>query len=196
MLQSTKFKLKREKFNWKINQQIRAPEVRVLSDEGKQLGVMKLSEALKKAHEESLDLIEIAPMAKPPVAKITDLGKFKYQQEKKLKKQKKANKGSELKEVRFSPFIGDKDYETRMKRVREFLEEGNKVRIVVVFLGRHMGSKQFGYSLLEKITGELGDKIAIDMKPKFLGRHLQMGISPVKVSKKVGNKKYENKTKN
>lgn len=184
MLKLTKLKLRKDKFNWNINHQIKAPEVRVLSDEGKQLGVMKLSDALKRARDEDLDLVEIAPKAKPPVVKITDLGKFKYQQEKKFKKQKKANKAAELKEVRFSPFIGQKDYETRMVRVREFLEDGNKVRVVVVFLGRHMGSKKFGYDLLKKVTDELGDKIAIDMKPKFLGRHLQMVISPVKGNKK------------
>jgi len=168
------------KFNWRINNQIRADEVRVIDSEKKQVGVMKLNEALAKADEAGLDLVEIAPTAKPPVVQIVELGKFKYEQEKRLQKEKRKTKSSELKEIRFSPFIAEHDYRTRMIKIEEFLKDSNKVRLVVVFKGRHMGSKQFGYELLNKITDELGDAIAIDMKPKFLGRHLVMGISPIK----------------
>ena len=166
--------------NFRINHQIRAPEVRLIGVDGKQIGVIKIDEALQEAQKVGLDLVEIAPNAKPPVVKIVEIGKFRYEQEKKLKKEKKKSKASELKEVRFSPFIADHDYNTRMEKVREFLEESNKVRVVVVFMGRQMDSKQFGYDLLKRITGELRDRIAIDMEPKFLGRHLAMVISPVK----------------
>lgn len=169
--------------NYKVNQQIRASEVRVINSFGKQLGVMKLNEALAAAQKEGLDLVEIATNAKPPVVKIVDLGKFRYEQEKKLRKAKKGNKASELKEIRLSPFIAQHDYEVRMERIREFLTENNKVRVVVVFMGRHMGSKQFGYDLLKRVVNELGDRIAVDMEPKFLGRHLAMVISPVKKAK-------------
>lgn len=173
-------KLKSFKLIWKINNQIRAPEVRVIGSNGKQEGVLKIGDALKKAQEEGLDLVEIAPNAKPPVTKIVELGKFRYEQEKKLQKEKKKTKASELKEVRFSPFIADHDYRTRIEKIKEFLEESNKVRLVVVFKGRHMGSKDFGYKLFKKILDGFGNSVAIDMEPKFIGRHLIMTISPLK----------------
>ncbi len=178
-------KLKTLNFIWRVNNQIRATEVRVIGADGKQEGVLKLEEALKKAKEEGKDLVEIAPTAKPPVVKIVELGKFKYEQEKKLQKEKKKTKASELKEVRFSPFIADHDYETRIEKIREFLDEKNKVKLVVVFKGRHMGSKQFGYKLFKRIMEGFGDSIAVDMEPKFIGRHLIMTVSPLKKVKKV-----------
>ena len=140
---------------------------------------MKTSEAIAKAREENLTLVEIAAKAVPPVAKIVEFGKFRYAEEKKLRKQQKKAKSGELKEIRFSPFIAEKDYETRMKRVKEFLEDKNKVKVVVVFMGRQMGSKDFGYGLIRRIIQDLGDSIAMDMEPKFLGRHLVTIISPV-----------------
>ena len=178
-------KLKSFKPTWKVNNQINAPEVRVIGSNGKQEGIMKIGDALKKAHDEGLDLVEIAPTAKPPVAKIVELGKFKYEQEKKLQKEKKKTKASELKEVRFSPFIAEHDYRTRIERVKGFLGDSNKVRLVVVFKGRHMGSKQFGYQLFKKVLDGFGDTVAIDMEPKFIGRHLIMTISPLKKAKAV-----------
>lgn len=163
---------------WRINNQIRVPEVRVLGEDGKQVGVMSVPEALKIAQAQKLDLVEIASKAKPPVAKIIDFGKFKYQEEKKLKKQKKKTKIAEVKEIRFSPFMGEADYQTRMKRVNEFLHDGHKIRPVVKFKGRQMGSKKFGYEILERVMNEVTHPIVIDMEPKFLGRHLAMVISP------------------
>lgn len=139
---------------------------------------MTRDEALSKAKKEKLDLVEIAPKAKPPVVKIVDLGKFRYKEEKKLRAEKKRGKSGEIKEVRFSPFIADNDYRTRMERIKEFLKEKHKIRLVVKFKGRQMGSKQFGYKLLEKILDNLGESVAVDMEPKFLGRHLVMVISP------------------
>ena len=172
-------------FNWRLNNQIRAPEVRVIGADGKQLGILKTNEALSKAHEAGLDLVEIAPNAKPPVTKIVELGKFRYQEEKRLQKLKKKAKSSELKEVRFSPFIANHDYQTRLDKVREFLDESNKVKIVVVFMGKQMGSTNFGYELLKRIKDDLGNRIAIDMEPKFFGRHLAMVISPIKKGKVI-----------
>lgn len=168
--------------------------MRVLSFDNKQIGVLSRDEALKKAREENLDLVLIAETANPPVAKIVNLGKFIYQEEKKLKKQK--TKGNDLKEIRFSPFIGDADYETRVKRIREFLKDKNKVKLTVVFLGRQMGSKAFGFGLLDKLVNELGSEIHVDSEPKFLGRHLSMIISP-RSSQKIEKKETENaKTEN
>lgn len=171
--------MKKPIFNYRVNQQIRATELRVIGTDGKQLGILKLAEALEKARDEELDLVEIAPTAKPPVAKIVELGKFRYQEEKKLKKEKKKSKASELKEIRLSPFIADHDFENRIDRISEFLDEKNKVRVVVVFMGRQLDSKKFGYEVLGKVTKRLEGRIAVDMEPKFFGRHLAMVISPL-----------------
>lgn len=179
------------RFNNRVNHQIRYPEVRVLGEDNKQIGVMSSQEAFAQAQELGLDLVEIAPMAKPPVVKIIELGKFKYEQEKRERAQKKSAKAGELKEIRFSPFIGDHDFDTRLERIKEFLEESNKVRIVVVFKGRQLGSKQFGYEVIGRILKELEGKVQQDAEPKFLGKHLMTVISPVKGKK--ANESSENK---
>lgn len=153
--------------------------MRVVGADGKLIGVLKKAEAIEKAKKEGLTLVEIAPNANPPVAKIVDFGKFRYAEEKKARAQARGVKGGEVKEIRFSPFIADNDYQTRIKRIREFLGDKNKVRIVVVFKGRQMNSKPQGYVLLQRIFKEMGGEIATDMEPKFLGKHLITVISPV-----------------
>ncbi|BCX14905.1 MAG: translation initiation factor IF-3 [Patescibacteria group bacterium] len=188
-----KNKLKDILSNWRINQKIRAEKVRVIDADKKFVGIMTLKEALEKGQELGLDLVEIAPKANPPVVRMIELGKFKYEQEKRLKKEKKGAKGGETKEIRFSPFIAEADYQNRIERIREFLKEGNKVRIVVKFKGAQMGSKDFGYDLIKRVISEVGLPINIDMEPKFLGRHLASVISPMSKSKKEGeNKNAEN----
>lgn len=159
--------------------------------------MVKIAEAMQKAKDEGLTLVEIAPTAKPPVAKIVEFSKFRYQEEKKAKAIAKKQKGGELKEIRFSPFIAEGDYNTRLKRVKEFLAEKNKVKVVVVFMGRQMGSKPLGYSLIERIKKELGEAIAVDMPPKFLGRHLVTIISPTvkKIVKEEAKENAETKNK-
>lgn len=164
--------------NWRLNEKIPATELRVLDFEGKQIGVLKKEEALKLAKEQGVDLIEIAPQANPPVAKIIDFGKFRYQEEKKAKEAQKKSKPSDLKEIRFTPFIGEGDYQTRLKRIDEFLTDKNKVKLTVYFQVKQLGSKQFGYAILNRIEKDLGEGINIDMKPKFLGRNLITIISP------------------
>jgi translation initiation factor IF-3 len=170
--------LAKSKFYWRINEKIHAPKVRVIDEDGKQIGILTKAEALARAKKAGLDLVEIAPNAKPPVVKIVDFGKFRYKEEKKLRTQKKKTKVGQIKEIRFSPFIGEADYQTRLTRIKEFLDERNKIRLVVKFKGRQMGSKQFGYHVLKKILSDLEGKITIDMEPKFIGRHLTMVISP------------------
>ncbi len=194
--------MKNDNISWRVNNQICSPEVRVIGQDGKQIGVLPISKALEKAKEAKLDLVEIAPQAKPPVAKITNLGKLRYQEEKKQRREKRGVKGGDTKEVRFSPFIAEGDYQTRLSKIKDFLEEKNKVRVVVKFGGRQMGSKDFGYKIMERVVNEAGN-VNIDMPPKFLGRHLTMVISPtVKVRKKFlentgKTEKLENvKTKN
>ncbi|MDO8504084.1 MAG: translation initiation factor IF-3 [bacterium] len=166
---------------WRANQNIRAPKLRVIDSDGKQLGVFSLDEALGKAKARGLDLVEIAPKALPPVAKIIDFAKFKYQQEKKEREaRKKEKKGTEQKEIWLSPFIADNDYTVRMARVNEFLGEGHKVRVVVRFTGRQMGHKEFGYGLLKRVAKDTKDVARIDIEPKFLGRQLFTTLAPVK----------------
>lgn len=168
------------KIHWRINEEIRARELRVIGPDGKQIDVLSREKALEKAKEMELDLIEIAPNANPPVAKITNFGKFRYAEEKKARQEKKKSKAAELKEIRFSPFIGEADYQTRIARIKEFLDDSSKVKIVIVFKGRQMGSSRFGYELLKKILKHFGENVVVDMEPKFLGRHLVMIISPLK----------------
>lgn len=175
----------KKKLYWRTNEEIAASELRVIDKQGKQVGVISKSEALDLARKAGLDLVEIAPMAKPPVAQIVEFGKFRYKEEKKLRAQNKAAKAAELKEIRFSPFIAEGDYQTRFRRMSGFLNDGHKIRVVVVFKGRQMGSKKFGYGLMERVLNDLGDRVVVDMKPKFLGRHLAMVVSPLKKSKKA-----------
>lgn len=170
--------------------------MRVIRDEGKQIGVLPKEEALKLAKKEGKDLVEIAPKAKPPVAKIIEFGKFKYQEEKKAKKAKKGARSADVKEVRLSPFIGEADYKTRLNRIQGFLANGDKVRTVIKFKGRQMGSKNFGYNVLKRILDELETEVNIDMEPKFIGRHLSMVISPMTKNKKKKVEKNEKQTKN
>ena len=153
--------------------------MRAIGDDGTNYGIIEIAKAIDIAKEAGLDVIEISPTARPPVVKIMDYGKWSYQEEKKRRQEAKRAKSAELKEIRFTPFIAENDYNVRLGRIKEFLEEKNKVKVVVVFKGRQLGSKQFGYSLIKRVVGEFGNGIAIDMEPKFIGRHLITIISPV-----------------
>jgi len=171
--------LGKQKLFWRTDYQIRAPELRVIATDGKLIGVLKKEEAITKAKKEGLTLVEIAPNATPPVAKIVDFGKFRYAEEKKVREQSKKVKGGEVKEIRFSPFIAENDFKTRIERIKEFFADKNKVRVVVVFKGPQMRVKNTGYLVINKILSEFGDTVATDMPPKFLGKHLITVISPV-----------------
>lgn len=170
----------KKKNYYRVNGEIRATELRVIDSEGKMLGVLSRNEAIKKAQDAGVDLVEIAPKAVPPVAKIIELGKFRYTEEKKARAERKRAKTTEVKEVRFSPFIAHGDYQTRVRKIDGFLKNGHKVRVVVVFKGRHMGSRPRGYELMREVLTSLTYNVSIDMEPKFLGRHLAMIISPLK----------------
>lgn len=170
-----------QKTFWRVNEQIHAPKLRVIGPDGLQLGIFSAQEALERAKKKGLDLVEIAPRANPPVAKIIEFDKFKYEQEKRERQaRKKEKRGQELKEIRFSPFIADNDYKIRIERIEQFLQEGHKVRVVVKFLGRQMGHRQFGYKLIERITQDLPENVRVEQEPKFLGRHLITTLSATK----------------
>lgn len=168
---------------WRTDFSIRAPSLRVIDAEGKLIGVLTKDEAVRKAKEAGLTLVEIAPNAAPPVAKIVDFGKFRYSEEKKARAQQKKVKGGEVKEIRFSPFIAENDFNVRIGRIKEFFEDKNKVKVVVVFKGPQMRVKHVGYDVIAKIKAVFGDTIITDMEPKFLGKYLVTVISQTSKAK-------------
>lgn len=168
---------------YRINQYIQATQVRVIGEDGKQIGVMPIFNAIQEAKKLGVDLVEIAPKAQPPVCKIIDFKKFKYQEAKREKESKKGQKGGNLKEVRLSPFIAKNDLEFRLKRVKEFLTEGNKVRLTVRFTGRQLAHKEFGQQVMERAIQGLGGITEPETKPKWLGKDFFVILTPDKGKK-------------
>ena len=160
----------------RINEQIRSPELRVISDEGEQLGVITKDEALEKARESGLDLVEVAPTEKPPVCRIMDFGKFKYQQKKRL------NKGhthhGKNKEIRLRPKIGEHDFMTKANRARKFLGERDKVICSVIFRGRENAHVDEGFKLVQRLVVELDDVAKVEQNASMQGRRIVMILAP------------------
>lgn len=161
---------------YRINQHIQSPQLRVLDAQNEQIGVLTKQEALEKAREMELDLVEIAPNAQPPVAKIVDFQKFKYSESKKERAAKRGDSGGGVKELWFSPRIADHDIRVRLNRVEEFLKEGYKVKLTVKFKGRELGHRELGYDVLNQIFSILEGKIETENDPKFEGRNLSVVI--------------------
>lgn len=164
--------------NLRINQQIRAKEIRVIDDQGKQIGVMTVSEALRLAQEKNLDLVEVAPNAQPPVCRIIDFGKFMYERTKKEREAKKAQKSIEVKELRIRPKTNWYHTGFKLKRVREFLKDGNKIRVRVIFRAREITHTTIGRDILEKVAMELADAASIEQAPMMDGKSLVMLLTP------------------
>lgn len=160
----------------RLNEAIKAPELRVISAEGQQIGVMTRDEALIEARRAELDLVEISPDAKPPVVKIIDWGKYSYQKAKQDKKNRAKNKAADLKQVRLGLKIGDHDLDIKLRQARKFLEAGHIVRFVVRYRGREMAHRELGFKLLERVAEELSDISVIDQEPKMAGRQLSMTV--------------------
>lgn len=180
---------------YRINHYIQAEEVRVVDEKGKQIGVIPTGKALQQAQDKGLDLVEVAPGASPPVCKIVNFKKFKFLKSKKEQKEKKKSKKVEIKEIQLSPFIAENDLEYRLERAKEFLKEGNKVKISVRFKGRQITKKDFGYKLLERVLEKLKPLSEVDLEPKFAGRKLEMILKPTRGSKN-GQKEKETKDEN
>jgi translation initiation factor IF-3 len=144
--------------------------------EGSQVGVVSLAEALAQAEAAGLDLVEIAPQAKPPVAKIIDWGKYRYEQTKQAQKAKKKQKATGLKQIRLGLKIGQHDLDTKLRRIREFLEAGHKVRVSVFFRGREITHQELGHELLKRIVEQLDDIAVVDQEPQLTGKHLGLVI--------------------
>jgi translation initiation factor IF-3 len=167
---------------FRLNDRIVASELRVIGSEGEQLGVISKSDAIAKAKEKGLDLVEIAPNVTPPVAKILDFKKFLYDENKKEQASRKKARDVELKELWFTPRIAEHDLQTRLRRVDEFLQDGNKIMIRIKFKGREMGHLDLGRKVLERIMSELGDKVMFEREPKFEGRSLTAILGKAKVA--------------
>ena len=166
-----------------INQFIKADELRVVDEVGKQVGLMSKVDALNEAHNRGLDLVEIAPMAKPPVAKIIDFKKFKYLEAKKEREGKAKSGKVGLKEIRFTPFIAQGDLESRLERMKEILGDGDRVKIVVKFTGRQITHVEFGHDLVKKILSLLEGVATADGVPKLQGKQLFLVVNPTKKAK-------------
>ncbi|MFH1318015.1 MAG: translation initiation factor IF-3 [Candidatus Omnitrophota bacterium] len=162
----------------RINDRIFSSSVRLIGPEGEQLGIFPRDLALRKAVEAELDLVEIAPQAKPSVCRIMDYSKFKYEQIKREKEAKKHQKQSQLKEIRLRPRIGDHDYEVKLKHIKEFLEKRHKVRIRMMFKGREMAHKEIGRRLIDKLMQDVDKFGKIDKDPQMLGRTLVLILGP------------------
>lgn len=154
------------------NRQIRAKEIQLIGDEGEKIGIIPLSTALERAEEKGLDLVLVAPNSKPPVCKIMNYGKYKFEQAKKEKEAKKKQKVLELKEIRITPNIEEHDFNFKAKNIRKFLQEGNKVKITVRFRGREVKNAQAGEKALKKFIEDLEDIAQVEKQPKLEGRNM------------------------
>ena len=161
-----------------INEEIQVPEVRLISDSGEQLGLMSAEEALKIAEEKEMDLVMIAPGSKPPVCKIMDYGKYRFDQAKRVKEAKKNQRVIEVKEIRMSPSIGDNDFATKLRAGQKFLSEGNRLKVTVRFRGREMAHTNIGEQLLKDFAEQCATVATMDKNPKLEGRNMSMFLSP------------------
>ncbi|WP_345295661.1 translation initiation factor IF-3 [Luteimonas vadosa] len=162
------------------NQDIRVPNVRVIGDDGEMIGVLTREEALQKAQDAGLDLVEIQPHADPPVCRIMDFGKFKFEAQKKANAAKKKQKQVEIKEVKFRPVTDVGDYEIKMRKMRAFLEDGDKIKVNIRFRGREMSHQELGREMAARIEADLGEDIVVESRPRLEGRQMVMMIAPKK----------------
>ena len=162
----------------RINEEIRAREVRVVADEGEQLGIMSGRDALNLALERHMDLVEIAPNAKPPVCRIMDYGKYRYEQQKREKEARKKQKTFDIKEVKLRPGIEDHDFDVKFKNAVRFLEDGDKVKVTIMFRGRELSHPELGEVLLTKMAKQLEDLAVIERAAKLEGKNMIMFVSP------------------
>jgi translation initiation factor IF-3 len=163
-----------------VNDRIRAPEIRLIGADGSNVGVVSPEQAMRLAEEEGLDLVEISPNATPPVCKIMDFGKFKYEQQKRESEAKKKQKIIEVKEVKFRPNTDTHDYDVKMRNVMKFLEKGDKVKVTLRFRGREMAHQNLGRDLLERVAADVEGLGKVENMPRMEGRQMVMMIGPAK----------------
>ncbi|PPQ27875.1 translation initiation factor IF-3 [Rhodopila globiformis] len=162
----------------RVNEEIRIPQVRLIDQDGEMQGVMTAREAMQRAFAVGLDLVEISPNADPPVCKILDFGKFKYEQQKKKNEAKKKQKVIEIKEIKVRPNIDENDYQVKMRAMKSFIEEGDKVKVTLRFRGREMAHQDIGVRVLERIRAEMDATTKVEQMPRMENRQMVMVLSP------------------
>ncbi|MCY4229925.1 MAG: translation initiation factor IF-3 [Alphaproteobacteria bacterium] len=162
----------------RINEDIEAQSVRLVAADGSMVGVVEINEALGAAQAAGLDLVEVSPNAEPPVCKVLDYGRFKYEAQKKKNEARKKQKTIEVKEIKMRPGIEQHDYDTKMRSVRRFLDDGDKVKVTLRFRGRELAHQEVGRAVLERVQSELGDAVKVEQFPKMEGRQMVMVMSP------------------
>ncbi len=160
----------------RLNESIRAPSLRVIDEDGQQLGVLSRYEALDMARQQDMDLVEVSPNANPPVAKIVNWGKYNYQRTKQLQKSKRTAKAVGIKQMRFGLKIGEHDLSVKLRKVTDFLNAGHKVKITVFYRGREMAHKDLGFKLTDRVIESFGDTIVVDQSPQLAGKQLSFVI--------------------
>ena len=169
----------------RLNAQITSPEVRLVGEEGEQLGIVSIADAMRLAEEKEIDLVEIAPLAVPPVCKLMDFGKFKYREQKKAHEAKLKQKQIQVKEVKFRPGTDEGDYKIKLRNLIRFLEEGDKTKVTLRFRGREMAHQEFGVRLLERVKADLEPHGIVENFPRMEGRQMVMVLGPKKKDIKV-----------
>ena len=162
----------------RVNEEIRVPQVQLIDQDGVNRGELPIREALAIAQEAGLDLVEVAPNASPPVCKILDYGKFKYESQKKAAEARKKQRTIEVKEIKMRPMIDDHDYDVKMRSIRRFFEEGDKVKVTLRFRGREMAHQDLGLKLLDRVRAELSELSKVEQEPKLEGRQMVMVLAP------------------
>jgi len=162
----------------RVNEEIRVPNVRLIDEEGEMQGVMTTRDAMQLAFSVGLDLLEISPNAEPPVVKILDYGKFKYEQQKKKNEARKKQKVIEIKEVKVRPNIDENDYQVKMRAMKSFIEDGDKVKVTLRFRGREMAHQDLGVKVLERIRGDMDERAKVEQMPRMENRQMIMVLSP------------------
>jgi translation initiation factor IF-3 len=163
----------------RVNEQIRVPNVRVIDERNEQLGVMTADRARQVAQEKELDLVEVAPQASPPVCRLMDYGRFRFDARKRESESKRKQAGGKMKQMNFRPKIGDHDYQTKVKRVREFLVEGDKVKVTIWFRGREMVHQDIGRRILERMANDLADVAHVERNPLVEGKNMSQIMGPL-----------------
>ena len=164
----------------RVNQQIRISPVRVVDPQGEQIGILPIERALEIAEEQGLDLVEVAPLARPPVCRIMDYGKFRYEEQRKAREARKKQHQVQLKEVKMRPGIEDHDFDFKLRHARRFLEEGNKVKITMMFRGRQMAHPELGREVLDRVVTEVADVGKVESNPTMEARSMTMVLAPLK----------------
>jgi translation initiation factor IF-3 len=183
MIRKKPFQRPQQQFRVTANHMIRVPELRVLTEHGEMIGVLSTPAAMEQARNAGKDLVLVTESAKPPIAKIIDIAKYRYQLQQKMAEGRKKSKAQDIKEIRLTPFIGEGDFQTRLKRVLEFLKKGDKVRLTLEFKGRAITKQEFGREHFDRIFAETAEIATIEIHPKMLGKKMMAQLMPTKKQK-------------